>query len=773
MLSPKYHTAPKEIPSDSQNDPETANSSNFPLRYSPTLNNAKSTSVSAAHADEHAQFPSTDEPKAKAPDNNAQTNNQDWLAGVYLCAKGAAFLLLVNVTFIAIIAGLARNHPTAQHFSGSRVFYEGSCTLTSRWSTAIHLIINILSTGILAASNYCMQTLVAPTREEIDFSHARGKWLDIGTPSLRNLKAIPKHRVALWVFLLITATPFHLMYNSMIFESLGTNLFGIMIGPTDLSSENVMNLTTPGLEQCFHLETLRIGMGAMTWAEFLSAVSQRTYNRLSPTECVNLMATPYAAGTKLLMILTDKLSVRHGGDEAILASSFFSRGIWADTWVNLQSEFSGASFANSTTIDATGNPICLENTSPYKNFGMTECLQISAQEHCQLLYNPTICIIISLCAFAKVTAMFWAARVSRSRPAPILTVGDAVASFARNPDLTTKDMCWFSKRDVCHQAWGPSQATQSSSEGLGSNSLIESVEYRKLMPRKRLINIPGRKRLGVVLFLCLATIGSGAAIFQISIKGSTMGDNQPLTVDLLHQWGKEGLGVTHYNHVTSSLPSRMLDSVVVANIPQLIITMSYYGYNNVMTVMLAAAEYDSYGVFYKPLRVTWPKKNSQQKSTYWLSIPYQYAAPILILYVVLHWLVSQSFFYTLTIPYTAQAEAVWRDSESSLRFSPLPIFCSLLVGSLMICLLILLALKRLKSNMPLAGSCSAVISAACHPPKYENSDSIDLGLVKWGETRASSGEVVDGFRQEIGDVKGHCTFTGLDTIQPTLTKLYA
>lgn len=86
--------------------------------------------------------------------------------------------------------------------------------MTSQWSTALHLIINILSTGILAASNYCMQTLVAPTREDIDASHARGKWLDIGTPSLGNLKVTPKHRVALWLVLWITATPFHLMYVS-------------------------------------------------------------------------------------------------------------------------------------------------------------------------------------------------------------------------------------------------------------------------------------------------------------------------------------------------------------------------------------------------------------------------------------------------------------------------------------------------------------------------------------------------------------------------------
>ncbi|KAJ5945067.1 hypothetical protein N7516_005235, partial [Penicillium verrucosum] len=278
---------------------------------------------------------------------------------------------------------------------------------------------------------------------------------------------------------------------------------------------------------------------------------------------------------------------------------------------------------------------------------------------------------VYLCAKAAAFVLQFgrAARVSRFRPTPILTI---------------------TKRDVHHQAWGPSHVAQNSSERLDSNSLIKPVEYRKLIPRKRLINVPDRKILVAVFFLCLATIGSGAALFQMSIYTSTGDDN-------------------------NSLPKRMLDSVVVANIPQLLITLSYYGYNNLMTTMLAAAEYDSYGVSYKSLRVTWPEKDSQQKSTYWLSIPYQYAVPILVLCVALHWLVSQSTFYVLRIPYTPQGEAVWSDSISSLGFSPLLIFCALLIGSFIICLLILLSLKRFKSNMPLAGSCSAVICAACHP----------------------------------------------------------
>ena len=62
-----------------------------------------------------------------------------------------------------------------------------------------------------------MQTLVAPTREEIDASHAKRRWLDVGGQSIRNLSAISNARLGLRVVLCITAIPFHLLYESSLF----------------------------------------------------------------------------------------------------------------------------------------------------------------------------------------------------------------------------------------------------------------------------------------------------------------------------------------------------------------------------------------------------------------------------------------------------------------------------------------------------------------------------------------------------------------------------
>lgn len=88
----------------------------------------------------------------------------------------------------------------------------------------------------------------------------------------------------------------------------------------------------------------------------------------------------------------------------------------------------------------------------------------------------------------------------------------------------------------------------------------------------------------------------------------------------------------------------------------------------------------------------------------------------------------------------------------------------------MLAILLGLSLRRFKSEMPLAGLCSAAISAACHPPKDDLNAA--LGLVKWGETMTSPEWMMD---QSGGadDREGHCSFTSFDTERPSLYKLYA
>src|SRR4051812_17828327 len=89
--------------------------------------------------------------------------------------------------------------------------FTGDCDKVARMTTALHLLINILSTLLLGASNFCMQRLVSPTRREVDVCHGKKKWLDIGMPSVRNLFSISKGRTAIWFLLALSSAPLHFL----------------------------------------------------------------------------------------------------------------------------------------------------------------------------------------------------------------------------------------------------------------------------------------------------------------------------------------------------------------------------------------------------------------------------------------------------------------------------------------------------------------------------------------------------------------------------------
>ncbi|KAK7188433.1 hypothetical protein PSPO01_05624 [Paraphaeosphaeria sporulosa] len=57
---------------------------------------------------------------------------------------------------------------------GIATLLAGNEDQVSRASTALHVIIHVLSTLLLSASNYTMQVLSSPTRAECIKAHERG-----------------------------------------------------------------------------------------------------------------------------------------------------------------------------------------------------------------------------------------------------------------------------------------------------------------------------------------------------------------------------------------------------------------------------------------------------------------------------------------------------------------------------------------------------------------------------------------------------------------------
>lgn len=130
-----------------------------------------------------------------------------WRGGALACIAISTFVLVLNIVLAILTA------TTWTTTEGVSTAFMGDCTVAARTTTALHLLINLLSSLLLGASNYCMQRLVAPTRKEIDIAHLKKKWLDVGVPSVRNLVSISTRRLAIWLLLGLTSMPLHFLYG--------------------------------------------------------------------------------------------------------------------------------------------------------------------------------------------------------------------------------------------------------------------------------------------------------------------------------------------------------------------------------------------------------------------------------------------------------------------------------------------------------------------------------------------------------------------------------
>ena len=160
--------------------------------------------------------------------------------------------------------------------------------------------------------------------------------------------------------------------------------------------------------------------------------------------------------------------------------------------------------------------------------------------------------------------------------------------------------------------------------------------------------------------------------------------------------------------------------------------------------MLVADEWNGFIQERKTLRLSSPQ--GIQRSSYFLSLPYRFAVPLMIASGTLQWLISQSIFVIQSIG-MAYGSSFYRYpayDSSLVGFSNIGMIYCFILGSVMVIALVTLGLcdryqprehgTKQKNGgsytMPLVSTCSAAISAACHRPD-EDLDS-HLLPVKWG-----------------------------------------
>ena len=414
-----------------------------------------------------------------------------WRFGALSSCLLVGVSLYFNIVFTFYIT---QAHPSGQ--DGVGVFAGKTCDEVLATTTKIHVGINILATILVAASNYNMQCLAAPSRRDVDLAHQREKYLDIGVQSIHNLRYISKWKSVLWLALLFSTLPLHLLWNSAVFSIITSNRYAVLVVEYDFLNNDQMarlDCTNPDPERnatCWLLEAAKSGRGLEKLApeDCIKRYSTRLDSDYSSVIAVaksnnNIRSStfPPINSTWPLLAYVDSVSY-----SSILESSCVDlcsdwRILWNCTsYCDSEEDVHGkpynaskvtesclryaignsSSSINPKNLAGTSDWICetdyvydqgcsvaaaLRNSSNWEilpeRYEIDHCLSSKGQLSCKLQYSSVILYVIITCNAVKFLAI--ALHLVLSREQKLATVGDALASFLENNDVFTKGKCLY------------------------------------------------------------------------------------------------------------------------------------------------------------------------------------------------------------------------------------------------------------------------------------------------------------------------------------------
>ncbi|ETS86638.1 hypothetical protein PFICI_00466 [Pestalotiopsis fici W106-1] len=342
------------------------------------------------------------------------------------------------------------------------------------------------------------------------------------------------------------------------------------------------------------------------------------------------------------------------------------------------------------------------------------CLAEPSQS-CMIGILVPLLIFVTICLLLKtLTALVV---VFRPHGRMLVTPGDAIASFIRYPDPTTVGRVTLGQPSLgleVLQLVRQLEGWQYDSEAV----FLESVLWRPRPWRKAVWSgyASVRRSAWLTTYLLIGGIFSVACcLFIIAFRSYGLDGDRSF-----HPVGRGNVAPLG-RHL------QMLEAILIANAPQLMLTEGYFSYNSIFTRLVLAREWFSYTVAARPLRVTDPR--GEQVSTYRLQLPYSYSVPLLALSIVLHWMVSNTFyivviyggFYQTLYPVKdftltgVPPDIYVRGLQMQIGYSTLSILLVVVITTVLAPVPLVLGLRRIKnSNMVGFPSNSIVMSAVCH-----------------------------------------------------------
>ncbi|KAK3378109.1 hypothetical protein B0H63DRAFT_236952 [Podospora didyma] len=596
-----------------------------------------------------------------------------WRAGLAL--NVLLWFLILVAGFVCFILAISR----VSLFAGRSVIFAGSCAMASSINWGLHAALSAFGVVLVAGANYVFQVLSSPTRNELDVAHEKRKWLDLGIPSLRNLRHVEGTRTMLAIIILLSAVFTQTVYNAVIFNTQAAPDFKLVLATEAfLKGAPFSNGTSNnrGMLSRFDLLTLQ-----------QQAIRGDLVN-ISTPECFRTFEGAFETDFKAALLITNLDSQ----STSLLQTS--SKASPA-----LASVITTESIAD-LTLDQFSVQYCL--AQPVGDASQTTCevdLNGSLLGAVALLNLITVVSVAMVLLFIHTPSSFQ----------PLATLGDAIASFLRCPDPTTQGACLLSETDVWQGRWGSAVPKYWIPDG-------DHYWFRT----------PSLSRWLFASISWCVCVGLTVAALVISVMREPSSSLSPF-----------GIASPHNSLIL--VPSlSMSAAAILASLPHLGLAVLYFSLNGIMTAYYLSHESSLFATTNKParpLRVSADPEGAQTASLY-LTLPRPASWFLIVAFISLSFVLSQSFF-AVTIQLVDMP--ISQPTAVTPNFVPPPTATVIALSFSGVGLLILLALLvvlavivvglgfrrappaglvngQLVGN-PMAlpdGSCSAVISSRCH-----------------------------------------------------------
>lgn len=357
----------------------------------------------------------------------------------------------------------------------------------------------------------------------------------------------------------------------------------------------------------------------------------------------------------------------------------------------------------------------MANTNVCSYNSITFTSQASNSNTCTLTLNGSLLGVVTILNLISVLALALAL-IRRPSFDPLVTLGDAIASFLTRPDSTTRGACLLTKDDVRTRDWKIDGARRWAPEGhrwgqspSAARWIVWAVSWA----------VP----------VVLAAVG----------LAKTLTDRSE---DAFSSFGR-----ANSTYPFSFTAPRAAYAIIIA-LPHLLLAILYLTTNSLLTVFYLSHELSLFAIPGKaiPLRVSSGEPLGAQTTSLYLTLPRPFSWLLFVVFAGAGFVLSQAVSLTIT------------PSGAAMGLSPLPLI--VLLGLLLLVGVLVggLSLRRAGNasegeghGNPLAlkgGSCSAVLSARCHRSDAEGEEMV-MGPLAWGVIR-------EGTPLE----PGHATFSG-------------